>query len=252
MSTAVVRPGDVNVDAILATIRALESGGGNPAGNYTIHTSGGSDASGAYQYTTGTWDVMFHAALNAGALPAGTPFTVNAADAPKAVQDAVARYDVTTFLASVGGDVSQVPKHWYYPVSVGNHNYDNFTPPGNNITIGQYQNNWLNKYGSLANLSAAQLAAVSAGTFTGSGSSGTQSATLTGVSLPGLGAVGDAIKGLFSPLIKYFTDNAFRVVQFVIGLGLIALGVNVVLNDLKPVQEAKQAAGPALMAAAAA
>jgi len=56
------------------------------------------------------------------------------------------------------------------------------------------------------------------------------------------------IKSIWTPVTDFLSAHAFRAAQFIIGIGLIALGVNVVLNDLKPVQQAKQAA---VMAAAA-
>lgn len=232
-----------NVTAILATIRTMEGGCKSTSPSdpcYTRPTSGGSDACGAYQYISSTWQAMFDRALAAGYLPAGTPKSQSACGSPSWVQDAVATYDVTTFLSSVGGDVSQVPKHWYYPVSVGNHTYDGFTPPGNNITIGAYQSNWLKTYAHISGDNTL-LASLSSG--------GGQQAQET-LSLPfGLspwnvlspitnlfsgplssvssGVVKDVVNGIVSPLLS----EALYFGEIVGGFALIVLGVIIVLVD---------------------
>jgi hypothetical protein len=135
-----------NIDAVLATIRQMESGG-----NYTVVTRGGSDACGAYQYITSTWQSMLHRTINAGWLPKNTPMYSRACQAPPNVQDAVARYDVTSFLGSVGDNVSLVPLHWYYPAAISSWPaMANYTPPGNSISLGAYQNKWMSVYQSKA------------------------------------------------------------------------------------------------------
>lgn len=136
----------VNIDAVLATIRQMESGG-----NYTIVTKGGSDACGAYQYVTSTWQAMLYRTIKAGWLPQNTPLYSRACQAPPNVQDTVARYDVTTFLGSVGNNVSMVPIHWYYPAAIASWPaMASYVPPGNNISLGAYQNKWMSVYQSKA------------------------------------------------------------------------------------------------------
>jgi hypothetical protein len=136
----------VNIDAILTTIRQMESGG-----NYQVVTKGGSDACGAYQYVTSTWQAMLYRTIQAGWLPKNTPMYSRACQAPPNVQDAVARYDVTTFLGSVNNDVSKVPLHWYYPAAIASWPaMANYTPPGNSISLGAYQNKWMQVYQSKA------------------------------------------------------------------------------------------------------
>jgi hypothetical protein len=132
----------VNIDAVLATIRQMESGG-----NYTIVTKGGSDACGAYQYVSSTWQSMLYRTIRAGWLPSNTPMYSRACQAPANVQDTVARFDVTTFLPSVSNNVSMVPIHWYYPAAIATWPaMANYTPPGNNISLGAYQANWMKVY----------------------------------------------------------------------------------------------------------
>lgn len=136
----------VNIDAVLATIRQMESGG-----NYTVVTKGGSDACGAYQYVTSTWQAMLYRTIKAGWLPQNTPLYSRACQAPPNVQDTVARYDVTTFLGSVGNNVSMVPIHWYYPAAIASWPaMANYVPPGNHISLGAYQNKWMSVYQSKA------------------------------------------------------------------------------------------------------
>lgn len=143
----------VNIEAVLATIRQMESGG-----NYTVVTSGGSDACGAYQYITSTWQVMLNRTITAGYLPQGTIRYNRACEAPPKVQDAVARYDVTSFLGSVGDDVSKVPLHWYYPASIATWPaMANYIPPGNSISLGDYQRKWLQTYSVFAKVPLSSL-----------------------------------------------------------------------------------------------
>ena len=135
-----------NIDAVLATIRQMESGG-----NYQIVTRGGSDACGAYQYVTSTWQSMLYRTIKAGWLPQNTPLYSRACQAPPNIQDTVARYDVTTFLSSVGDNVSLVPLHWYYPAAIASWPaMASYVPPGNSISLGAYQNKWMSVYQSKA------------------------------------------------------------------------------------------------------
>lgn len=125
------------IDAILETIRTKESGG-----DYTVYNAGGG-AAGAYQYIQSTWDTN---ARGAGyGQYAGRP----ASDAPPAVQDAVAAYNVRQILAQYGGNVADVPLAWYYPASIGNPSLLNSVPypgAGNTETPAQYQASWLQTY----------------------------------------------------------------------------------------------------------
>jgi Transglycosylase-like domain len=129
--------GAQGMDAILATIRTLESGG-----RYSIGPNAGG-ASGAYQFIQGTWA--------AEARAAGRPdlAAIEAYQASPADQDAVARHLVTEALAG-SSDVSRVPVVWF----VGS---DPPPPPGwdavpaawagNRLTPRQYQAKWLEIYG---------------------------------------------------------------------------------------------------------
>lgn len=142
-----------NIEAVLATIRQLESGG-----NYSVVTSGGSDACGAYQYVTSTWQVMLQRTINAGYLPQNTIRYSRACQAPKNVQDAVARYDVVSFLGSVGDKVDLVPLHWYYPAAIQSWPaMSGYVPPGNSISLGEYQKKWLQTYSVFANVPLSSL-----------------------------------------------------------------------------------------------
>jgi murein DD-endopeptidase MepM/ murein hydrolase activator NlpD len=115
---------------ILATIRALESGG-----DYTAAASS-STASGAYQFLDSTW--------------AGYGGYRRAMDAPPAVQDAKAAAWATTILDRNGGDVTTVPVSWYIGhVPVGEE-WDTVPAyPGNTLTPREYQRRWLEQYGEL-------------------------------------------------------------------------------------------------------
>jgi hypothetical protein len=92
--------GDAKTDAILKTIRTRES-----KGNYGI-TSNSSSASGAYQFTGGTWKTLTRK------FGVGTEYG-SAASAPPAIQDKVAGLYVQDILKRAGGDVSKVPLEWY-------------------------------------------------------------------------------------------------------------------------------------------
>lgn len=85
--------GQGSLDAVLLTIRTLESGG-----DYTAEAAG-STASGAYQFLDSSW--------------AGYGGYQRAADAPPAVQDEKAVELVTSVLERYGGDISAVPVVWY-------------------------------------------------------------------------------------------------------------------------------------------
>lgn len=123
-------PRNADVETVLATIRTLESGG-----DYAAHATT-STASGAYQYLETTWQAY--------------DGYQHASDAPREVQDERARRDVTAILTANGRDVSEVPLRWYYPASVSDRSLLSWTPPGNSISIGDYQARWLDTYRRLA------------------------------------------------------------------------------------------------------
>jgi Transglycosylase-like domain len=81
------------VEPILATIRALESGG-----NYQAQAAG-SSASGAYQFLDTTWNGY------GGYTPASA--------APPAIQDAKAAEHITGILNQHDNDITAVPVIWY-------------------------------------------------------------------------------------------------------------------------------------------
>ena len=121
------------VDSILATIRALESGG-----NYRAQASG-STASGAYQFLNSSWNDYggYH----------------RAADAPAAVQDAKAAELVAMVLDRHEGDVAAIPVVWYIghlPVA-GSSEWDAVPYPnaGNVLTPREYQRRWLSRLNDL-------------------------------------------------------------------------------------------------------
>ncbi len=114
--------------AILATIRAMETGGDYAT---TITTS---TASGAYAFLDGSWG--------------GYGGYARAKDAPPAVQDAKAAELASYVLSRNGGDVSTIPVSWYIGhVPVGAE-WDTVPVPtaGNKLTPRQYQDRWMKKY----------------------------------------------------------------------------------------------------------
>jgi Peptidase family M23/Transglycosylase-like domain len=117
-------------DAVLATIRELESGG-----DYSARASG-SSASGAYQFIDSTWNGY-------GGFP-------QAWQAPATVQDAKASEMVLAILDTNGGDIAAVPVAWYIgqvpgPTSPA---WDTVPSPraGNRLTPREYQQRWLTEY----------------------------------------------------------------------------------------------------------
>ena len=119
-----------DIERVLATIRALESGG-----DYSIRARG-STASGAYQFLDSSWDAY------GGYL--------RASDAPPAVQDAKAASNVAAILDRHGGDVSTVPVVWYvgHVPAADSAAWDAVPAPeaGNRLTPRQYQSRWMNEY----------------------------------------------------------------------------------------------------------
>lgn len=117
----------VSLRRILATIRAMESGGNYRAQNPS------SSASGAYQFTNGTWGGY-------GGFPA-------AYLAPAAVQDAKAAANVQSILARYNNSLEAVPAAWYTGEYRGHGRLD-YNPggPGNPLTVQGYVDRWLQKY----------------------------------------------------------------------------------------------------------
>lgn len=119
-----------DIERILATIRALESGG-----DYSIRARG-STASGAYQFLDSSWD--------------GYGGYLRASDAPPAVQDAKAASNVAAILDRHSGDVSAVPVVWYIGQvpAADSAEWDSVPAPeaGNRLTPRQYQSRWMSEY----------------------------------------------------------------------------------------------------------
>jgi murein DD-endopeptidase MepM/ murein hydrolase activator NlpD len=117
--------------AILATIRAMETGGDYST---TITTS---TASGAYAFLDSSWG--------------GYGGYARAKDAPPAVQDAKAAEMASSVLQRNGGDVSTVPVSWYIGHVPGGAEWDTVPVPsaGNKLTPRQYQDRWMKKYAQL-------------------------------------------------------------------------------------------------------
>lgn len=120
------------VEPVLSTIRKVESGNQYDRMNGSAHT--GATASGAYQYTNGTWN-------NYGGYK-------RAKDAPPDLQDERARGDVTRFLERHNGDVSLIPVLWYigHVPSAGEWDAVPWASQGNTLTPRQYQRKWLAEY----------------------------------------------------------------------------------------------------------
>jgi murein DD-endopeptidase MepM/ murein hydrolase activator NlpD len=117
--------------AILATIRAMETGGDYGT---TVTTS---SASGAYAFLDSSWG--------------GFGGYARAKDAPPGVQDAKAAAYATYLLQRHNGDVSTVPVSWYIGhVPVGAE-WDTVPVPtaGNKLTPRQYQDRWMRRYAQM-------------------------------------------------------------------------------------------------------
>lgn len=121
-----------DVEQILATIRKKES-----SNNYTAQ-SGGSSASGAYQFIDSTWSSL------AKRYSIGTEFK-SAKDAPKEIQDAVAAAYVRQILRDNAGDVSKVPLVWYTGNAQGKMS-DAAIAANRGQTGEDYKNKWMAMY----------------------------------------------------------------------------------------------------------
>lgn len=117
-------------DAVLATIRSLESGS-----DYTARAAG-STASGAYQFIDSTW-------AGYGGFP-------QAWQAPPEVQDAKASESVIAILNAHDGDIAAVPVVWYlgYLPAPSSSAWDTVPAAhaGNRLTPRQYQQRWLEEF----------------------------------------------------------------------------------------------------------
>lgn len=131
-SAAPVAPVTGTTAQILATIRARESGG-----NYQAQ-SRASTASGAYQFINSTWRSVTRK------FNIGTEFE-RAADAPPAIQDAVAAAYVDDILRANNNRVEVVPLVWYTGNAQGRMS-DAALAANRGLTAEMYQRNWLNTF----------------------------------------------------------------------------------------------------------
>lgn len=143
-ATACPQPADL--DAILATIRHLESGDDYTQQSHSVTEdgrNGSGNPTGAYQYLYTSWNGYdgYHEAFLA----------------PSDVQDARATEDVSRILDEFGGDPSWVPVAWYVGLG-GARNVQDGTwslaylpnPAFNTLSIGDYQAKWLDHYTTIA------------------------------------------------------------------------------------------------------
>lgn len=124
------------IEAVLATIRQVESGGrydGPP-------NTGG--ASGAYQYIDRTWRTWAaRAAIDTFRYP-------HAYLAPALLQDTVAAINVRSILEE-HHEVAAVPIAWYWPRALDHPDDLDIVPApqaGNRLTVREYQQHWLSIY----------------------------------------------------------------------------------------------------------
>ena len=117
--------------AILATIRAVESGG-----DYMAQATGLQRRPGAYQFIDASWG--------------GYLGYRRAKDAPPAVQDAKAVELVMAILARNDGDVATIPVTWYIGHVPRGDEWDRVPSVGSNtLTPRQYQQRWLATYAGM-------------------------------------------------------------------------------------------------------
>jgi len=120
-------PIPADLGAILATIRAMETGG-----NYRTQITS-STASGAYAFLDGSWD--------------GYGGYRRARDAPPAVQDAKAAWLARYILDKNNGDVTTIPVSWYIGHVPRGAEWDTVPPVGANVlTPREYQARWMAMY----------------------------------------------------------------------------------------------------------
>jgi Transglycosylase-like domain len=125
-------PATGTTEQILETIKKRESGG-----NYQAQAKG-SSASGAYQFIDSTWQAQ---TKKAGL---GTEYK-SAKDAPKEIQDAIAKQMVEDILKQAKGDVSKVPLAWYTGNIQGKMS-DKALAANNGLTPEMYQQKWLGDF----------------------------------------------------------------------------------------------------------
>jgi hypothetical protein len=124
-----------DVDKAMATIRKRESGN-----KYNAKNPAGS-ASGAYQFIDSTWAAQ---AKKAGI---GMEYK-HAKDAPKEVQDAVARHYVEDLLRQSKGDVSKIPNAWYTGNIQGKISKEALAL-NRGLTPERYQAGWMKDYNKI-------------------------------------------------------------------------------------------------------
>jgi hypothetical protein len=225
---------------VLATIKTVESGN-----NYTSLTHGTGGASGAYQYEPQTWTAMVQRAIAAGYAPQSATQYSYAAAAPKQIQDAVAAYDVATFLQSVNWNVSEVPLHWYYPAAISNPGLLSYTPPGNSISIGDYQKHWLDVFHTGGGKGGGITGAI-AGAISGPIGSGVGTAVGVVSSITKIAEAPAALAAAFLSLL----ENWRYVLEVLGGVAMMGLGLLIILHDTGQLEKGgKVAAGAALAAA---
>ena len=170
--------GIAQLDATLATIRTIESGGDYAAQNT------GSTASGAYQFLDSTW--------------AGYGGFQRAWQAPAVTQDAKAIEHVQAILEAHAGDVTAVPPVWYvgHVPADGSTEWDTVPYPsaGNVLTPREYQTRWIAEY-------AEQVAAVGAG-IVGCGGGGSVAPNADGYAIPGPADL-FAVADVYAPHAQY-------------------------------------------------
>lgn len=144
--TSALPPGASDVDKILETIKKRESGG-----NYQAQAAG-STASGAYQFINSTWQA---ATKKAGI---GTEYA-SAKEAPKEVQDTVAKSMVQDILRQAGGDVSKVPLAWYTGNIQGKMSPEALAA-NKGLTAETYQSKWMKEYSGISGPSSGYVSSV--------------------------------------------------------------------------------------------
>jgi Peptidase family M23/Transglycosylase-like domain len=170
--------GIAQLDATLATIRTIESGGDYAAQNT------GSTASGAYQFLDTSW-------AGYGGFP-------RAWQAPPATQDAKAIEQVQGILEAHASDVTAVPPVWYigHVPADGSTEWDTVPYPGagNVLTPREYQTRWIAEY-------ATKIAAAGAG-IVGCGGGGSVAPNADGYAIPGPADL-FAVADVYAPHAEY-------------------------------------------------
>jgi len=145
MSSGIVGPPGAASDEnaqILATIKKRES-----RGNYQAK-AGTSSASGAYQFTDGTWQSLTKK------YGIGAEYR-SARDAPSEIQDQIASTYVKEILKKNNGDVSKIPNVWYTGNAQGNMSAKALAA-NRGLTAANYQASWLKDYNKIGTQMALQ------------------------------------------------------------------------------------------------